>query len=62
MEFLLTTILPASVPTALHQLSRSFVVQALVATATIALVSASSPVATADPAAVSPNPTTLASR
>jgi hypothetical protein len=62
MEPLLTTILPASVPTALHQLSRSFVVQAVIATATIALVSASSPVATADPAAVSLSPTTLASR
>jgi hypothetical protein len=49
-------------PASLHVLSRSFVVQALVATATIALVSASSPVATADPAAVSLSPTTLASR
>jgi hypothetical protein len=58
----MTTILPASVPTALHQLSRSFVVQALVATATIALLSASSPVATADPAVVSPSAMTLASR
>ncbi len=62
MEFLLTTTLPASVPTSLHQFSRSFVVQALIATATIALVSASSPVATADPAVVSPSPTTLAAR
>jgi hypothetical protein len=62
MEFLLTTILPVRVPTALHQLSRSFVAQALIATATIALVSASSPVATADPAVVSPSPTTLAAR
>jgi hypothetical protein len=58
MEFSMAILQPAS----LHVLSRSFVVQALVATATIALVSASSPVATADPAAVSPNPTTLASR
>ena len=49
-------------PASLHLLSRSFVVQALVATATIALVSASSPVATADPAAASPGPTTLAAR
>jgi len=58
----MTTIVPASVPTALHQLSRSFVVQALIATAAIALVSASSPAATADPAAVPSGPTTLAAR
>jgi hypothetical protein len=58
MEFPLTSSLPAS----LHLLARSFVVQALVATATIALVSASSPVATADPAAASPSPMSLASR
>ena len=51
-----------SVPTALHQLSRNFVVQALIATAAIALVSASSPAATADPAAVPSGPTTLAAR
>ena len=51
-----------SVPTALHQLSRSFVVQALIATAAIALVSASSLAATADPAAVPSGPTTLAAR
>jgi hypothetical protein len=49
-------------PARLQVLSRSFFFQALVATATIALVSASSPVATAEPAAVSPGPTTLASR
>lgn len=49
-------------PTPLHRLARSFLVQALVATATIALVCASSPVATADPATVSPAPSTLASR
>jgi len=54
----MTGILPAP----LHLLARSFVVQALVAAATIALVSASSPVATADPAAVSPSPAALASR
>jgi hypothetical protein len=58
MEFSMAILQPAS----LHLLARSFVVQALVATATIALVSASSPVATADPAAASPGPTTLASR
>ena len=57
-EFLLTSSLPAS----LQILARSFFVQALVATATIALVFASSPVATADPAAVSPSPTAVASR
>ncbi len=62
MEFLLTTILPASVPYVLHLLSRSFAVQALVATATIALVSASSPMATADPAAVLPSPMSLVAR
>lgn len=49
-------------PASLHLLSRSFVVQALVATATIALVSASSPVATADPAAVVPGPMSLVAR
>lgn len=48
MEFLLTAILPAP----LHRLARSFLVQALVASATIALVSASSTVATVDPATV----------
>jgi hypothetical protein len=58
MEFSMAILLPAS----LQLLARSFVAQALLATATIALVSASSPVATADPAAVSPSPTTLASR
>jgi hypothetical protein len=58
MEFSMAILLPAS----LHLLSRSFVVQALVAAATIAVVTASSPVATADPAAVSPGPTTLAAR
>ena len=54
----MTSPLPAS----LRILARSFFVQALVATATIALVFASSPVATADPAAVSPSPTAVASR
>jgi hypothetical protein len=54
MEFLLTAILPAPLPAALQLLSRSFVIQALLATATIAVVSASSPVATADPAVTSP--------
>jgi len=49
-------------PTWLQCLARSFLLQALVATATIALVSASSPVATADPAVVSPSTTTLAAR
>jgi hypothetical protein len=58
MEFPLTSPLPVS----LQILARSFFMQALVATATISLVFASSPVATADPAAVSPGPTTLASR
>ncbi len=58
----MTIILPASLPTALQLLSRSFAVQALVATATIAIVAASSPVATADPAVVSPSPTAVASR
>jgi hypothetical protein len=54
----MTTALPAS----LQILARSFFLQALVATATIAIVFASSPVATADPASVSPSPTTLAAR
>ena len=58
MEFPLTSPLPVS----LQILARSFFMQALVATATISLVFASSQVATADPAAVSPGPTTLASR
>jgi hypothetical protein len=58
MEFPLTSPLPAS----LQILARSFFVQALVATATIALVFASSPVATADPAAASSGPMSLASR
>jgi hypothetical protein len=40
-------------PTWLQCLARSFLLQALVATATIALVSASSTVATVDPANVS---------
>jgi len=54
----MTSPLPAS----LQILARSFFLQALVATATIALVFASAPVATADPASFSPGPTTLASR
>ncbi len=54
----MTTLLPAS----LRLLSRNFFVQALLATATIALVSASSPVATADPAAVLPSPMSLVAR
>jgi hypothetical protein len=58
MEFSMSSPLPAS----LQILARSFFLQALVATATIALVSASSPVATADPATVLPSPTSLASR
>jgi len=58
MEFLLTSPLPAS----LQILARSFFVQALVATATIALVSASSPMATANPTVASPGPMALASR
>jgi len=40
----------ALLPTPLHRLARSFFVQALVASATIALVSASSTAATVDPA------------
>jgi hypothetical protein len=43
----------ALLPTPLHRLARSFFVQALVASATIALVSASSTVTTVDPATVS---------
>ncbi len=58
----MTASVPAPLPAALQFLSRSFVIQALLATATIALVSASSPVATADPAVVSPSTTTLAAR
>jgi len=52
----------APVATSLHRLACSFVVQALIATATIAIVSASSPVATADPASLPSGPTTLAAR
>jgi hypothetical protein len=58
----MTASVPASLPAALQFLSRSFVIQALIATATIALVSASSPVATADPAAAFPKPTSLVAR
>jgi hypothetical protein len=58
MELLLTSPLPASP----QILAGSFLVQAMVATATIALVSASTPVAAADPASVSPSPTILGSR
>jgi hypothetical protein len=54
----MTAILPA----ALRLLSRSFVIQALLAAATLAVASASSPVATADPAAVPPGPTHLSRR
>ena len=54
--------MPAPVPASLHRLACSFVVQALIATATIALVSASSPVAPADPASLPSSPTTLAAR
>jgi hypothetical protein len=52
----------ALVPAPLHRLACSFVVQALIATATIAIVSASSPVAPADPASLPLIPKTLAAR
>jgi hypothetical protein len=48
--------------TSLQLVSRSFFVQALVATATIALVSASTPAATADPATTLPSPSSLVAR
>lgn len=49
-------------PGSLQRVGCSFLVQALVALGTLAIAPASSPVATADLAAVSPGPTTLASR
>jgi hypothetical protein len=58
MELLLTTLLP----TPLHRLAGSFCLQALVAAATIAIVSASSAVATADRATVSPRPASVVAR
>lgn len=49
-------------PALLQHLGCRFLVQALVALATLVIAPASSPVATADPATVAPGPTTLASR